>query len=371
MIDNLFILAIVIVVAYALGHWFLSHTTESSQSVHPTRDKDANPVINSRDSNTDCDESSRRDHTLTTDCGTKPDNSSCDSSSSSSIEHYSEVRTLDQKYSNDNSNTEEISQGSTDAVQLLSRPTNDNTSIEKHIDHKEFGVTSEYPNELQPAEALSNETTIPDNIDLRQSASREFLAELSKKRRSIDKSIQQDIERYSNEYQKKYAEDLETKRRLSSFAKENRLDRILIELWERVRYKKEGEYIESIGYVFDDRTLKPDGTEVISLSSQVEGFVIQRLQENSRSLDYDDDTISYLYYSLHQNSELKFAISCAETWGEWTNKISCFDVTAFKQDGTWAKQLLEIDRRLRIASEIQRLETKYFNAHQIRDRFRE
>lgn len=67
-------------------------------------------------------------------------------------------------------------------------------------------------------------------------------------------------------------------------------------------------------------------------------------------------------------------INCYPAWSnrdEYSTSYSCFDVSAFKKRGNWAKVLLQYHGQIQIAQNKSSAELKYFRADEIKSRFKE
>ncbi len=229
--------------------------------------------------------------------------------------------------------------------------------------------TAKHKNRAKPREKPKSILSTALLDQKQQSIEDDFLLAISNKKNAMDKAVADEVERYRADLEDKYSEDLKTKEKLSSFATDIGLDRILIRLADEVSYlRDQGSQVKNLGYVFNGRTKDKDGDEVISLLGPRGSLRIREKKTLPYSPDPDDDTVCYIDYTLYEGSELKFSISCAQTCAEWNN-VRCFSVTAFRNSGSWAEQLLEIDRLLRIQSDTERVRAEYFKADEIRDRF--
>ncbi len=171
------------------------------------------------------------------------------------------------------------------------------------------------------------------------------------------------------ELEERFGSDIKLKERLSQFAKDRKLDKALIALWEEIESYPEWSSRENFQElnmlnVSGVSGTKDKDTESVKFISGKQYFeVIRRTERGWGSHDE-----YWAHFSLTENDDEVFAISCSvDSRGD----CSCFGVSAFKNQGNWAKTLLQYYEQIRIKKEKVRAESKYWGADEIKARFKE
>lgn len=194
----------------------------------------------------------------------------------------------------------------------------------------------------------------------------EFLTTVAERSSEVDSAIKEAKIEHISFLEARYREDLDRKHRLSEFAKSSRLDTALIDVWEELRrYSIEGSSRRKIPCVLVSRT-GADGGESVEIRYRDSTYSFSRGEKI-----YDEESGSQFSIHLHENGREKFAISCSEQYGEWINKVSCFDISALHMTGNWAKDLLSMSELIGIEAAKRSAEFAYLGAERISGKFSE
>lgn len=197
-----------------------------------------------------------------------------------------------------------------------------------------------------------------------------FLQEVASEKKRIDTVISMAQQQHECELDMRFADDVKLKKRLSKFARDNKLDEALIALWGEVKYypawstrddfdKWNRLHLESIS------SSDKGDTNSIEFTHQAQRFKITERRWSGMEGD------SYSDLSFFEDSEEVFAIGCSVDHGEYETSYRCNSVSAFKKRGNWAKVLLEYYGRIQIERNKSSAEFKYFRADEIKSRFEE
>lgn len=166
----------------------------------------------------------------------------------------------------------------------------------------------------------------------------------------------------ANEYKKAVeaqVSDAETlKAKLAKFARDNRLDDALVELWG-VKYKWNTLGIENSSEEKSD-----------DFKNKTARFTYQGTQYSIVSRSWSGEEDSYMDFQLFENAEEVFAISCAVVFGDIT-RYRPLDVTAFKRHGNWASMLIQLIAKKNLEDEKFWADLRAKNASEIKKRFAE
>jgi hypothetical protein len=197
-----------------------------------------------------------------------------------------------------------------------------------------------------------------------------FSDEIARERARILEVVAAATERYESELAERFADDLRVKQRLSDFARANNLDSALTALWNEIKHYPAWSQRDD----FDKwNTLnlsgiagtKADDTEAVEFVHDDRRFgVVRRMWSG-------EDNASYADFTLIENDEEVFAISCAVEDDGYRTRYACFDIRGFKKRGVWAKVLLHyygeiLNRENRLVAEC-----GYPFADEIQERFEE
>jgi len=148
------------------------------------------------------------------------------------------------------------------------------------------------------------------------------------------------------------------KAKLGKFARDNRLDEALVELWD-AKYKWNTLGIEK------SREEKSDDFRNMTVRFSYQGTEYSVV---SRSWSEEED--SYIDFQLFEDAEEVFSVSCAVVFGDIT-RYRPLDVTAFKRRGNWASMLIQLIIKKNMEDEKFWVDLKVKNALEIKKRFAE
>lgn len=206
-------------------------------------------------------------------------------------------------------------------------------------------------------------------IEARQTPAQDpFLAGVESSRARTDAAIESERRRYEQELETRYSDDLTLKKELSEFARNNRLDVALVDLWEAI--KNYPAWFERDDF---ERLNRLQLSEINGYEDKDTKFVEfsfdgARFKVGFRSW-YGMEGDGYADFSFFENGDEIFAIKCSGNYDGDFMHYSCFDVVAFKKRGNWAKVLLSCHQVIQVESERRSTEFKYYRADEIKSRF--
>lgn len=197
-----------------------------------------------------------------------------------------------------------------------------------------------------------------------------FMQQIASEQARIDKNVIAARQQYERELEERFANDIQLKERLSRLAEHMGLDKALIALWEEIKDYPRSAMDGSVSDKWNKLRLSGiSGTaegdiESVEFLHGTEHFkVVKRIWGYERELCAD--------FSLWENNEEVFAISCSVKFNEAYDKIFTYpSVNAFKKQGSWAKVLLQCYEQIRI-HEARVAGIKYWGADEIKTRFKE
>ena len=197
-----------------------------------------------------------------------------------------------------------------------------------------------------------------------------FLNAVAAKKARSDAVVAAATQEYKHELDGRFSEDLALKERLSKFARANELDKALIALWEEIRHYPAWSSREDFAK-WNKLQLTGVSGETNNDFRSVEfthGSQTFKLSERSWS---GMEAESYADFSLLENSDEVFAISCSSEYGNYGTDYNCLSISAFKKHGAWANVLLELHALIQIERNKTSAGFGYFRAEEIKSRFKE
>jgi len=198
-----------------------------------------------------------------------------------------------------------------------------------------------------------------------------FMQQIASEKARIDKNVSPAQLQHERELEERFANDIQLKERLSQLAKHMELDKALIALWEEIKN------YPSWSTMDDFASEKWNMLRLSGISGTTEGDVefveflhgTEHFKVVKRIRGYERDL--FADFSLWENNEEVFAISCSVEFNEAYDKIFAYpSVHAFKKQGSWAKVLLQYYEQIRI-QEAKVAGIKYWGADEIKSRFKE
>ncbi len=198
-----------------------------------------------------------------------------------------------------------------------------------------------------------------------------FLQQIASEKTHRDTTVSAARRQHERELEERFANDIQLKQRLSQFAKDMELDKALIALWEEIKNYPRWSAMDdfpkerwnNLHLTGISGTTEGDTESVEFLHGTQHFKVVKRIRGYERDLFAD--------FSLSENNEEVFAISCSVEFNEAYDKIFTYpSVTAFKKQGSWAKVLLQYYEQIRI-QEAKVAGIKYWGADEIKTRFKE
>lgn len=195
-----------------------------------------------------------------------------------------------------------------------------------------------------------------------------FLAEVEAARKEADARVSASAKKVKDDLEARFAGDVQLKARLSAFAKQQRLDAALIELWDHIKHFP--------AWMQRDDFSQYNTLKLLGLSGESQSIDFSRVEfdyegqrfkiEGRRSTGYDSSSVDVIFF---EDGDEVFALAASEGDPDEGERYSVFDIRAFRKAGNWAKVLLDLDARLRIHREKSIAEMGYFRADEIKERF--
>lgn len=198
-----------------------------------------------------------------------------------------------------------------------------------------------------------------------------FLQQIASAQARINKNVAAVRQQHERELEERFANDIQLKERLSRLAEQMGLGKALIALWEEIKDYPRWSTMDDVASDKWNKlrlsgisgTTEGDIESVEFLYGTEHFKVVKRIWGYERELCAD--------FSLWENNEEVFAISCSVKFNEAYDKIFTHpSVDAFKKQGSWAKVLLQCYEQIRI-QEAKVAGVKYWGADEIKTRFKE
>jgi hypothetical protein len=197
-----------------------------------------------------------------------------------------------------------------------------------------------------------------------------FLDEVANLRSQVDAQAKAATNARKRELDAQYAEDLNLRARLAEFAKNQRLDRALIDVWEKIKHypswSKREDFENWNKLNLKDISGSSNG-KVKSVSFVESGSKYTITEKTWDGMEGE----RYADFALLENDEEMFSISCSVNYGEYATSHSCHRVSGFKKRGNWARVLLSLHGRIQIEDGQRAAGSGYYDADKIKSRFEE
>lgn len=197
-----------------------------------------------------------------------------------------------------------------------------------------------------------------------------FLRRIVLEKARSDARVAAAVQSHKRELEQKFAADVQLKARLSEFARQNGLDAALTALWAEIKN-------------YPAWSTRADFDELNKLClSEVDGKRNKHIEEVSFTNEarryavscrawHSEEGEMYAAFSFFEDGDEVFAINCSHKYDGYTDYYKCFDVSAFKRRGNWAKALLLWFAQIRVEREKRSVEFGYHGADSIKSRFKE
>jgi hypothetical protein len=172
------------------------------------------------------------------------------------------------------------------------------------------------------------------------------------------------------ELEKRFADDIRLKEHLSKFARDQKLDSALSDLWSEIRHypawsaRSDFEKWNKL-HVAGISGSKEGDSESVEFSHGNQRFKITEHRW------YGNEGERYSDLTFFEDSVVVFAISCSIHDKYEVDAYSCHEISAFKKRGNWPQVLLGYYASIQIEREKITDELKYFRADEIKLRFEE
>ena len=192
-----------------------------------------------------------------------------------------------------------------------------------------------------------------------------FLREVVSEKAHTDAAVIAASQEHERELQEQFGDDVKLKERLSWFARENKLDKALIALWEEIRCYPAWARRDDFDKWNKLHLTDISGSHETAAASVEFMHGAQRFKVTQKEETYSCD------FSFFEGADEVFAINCSVKHGEYATTYSCSEISAFKKRGIWAKVLLEYYGRIQIEEDRSSAKYKYRRADEIKSRFEE
>jgi hypothetical protein len=198
-----------------------------------------------------------------------------------------------------------------------------------------------------------------------------FLQQIASAKTHRDTTVSAARRQHERELEERFANDIQLKQRLSQFAKDMELDEALIALWEEIKNYPTWATMD------DFPKERWNKLHLTGISGTTEGDTesveflhgTQHFKVAKRTSGYEPELVAD--FSLWENNEEVFAISCSVQFNEAYDKVFSYpSVSAFKKQGNWAKVLLQYYEKIQI-EQAKVAGIKYWGADEIKSRFKE
>lgn len=197
-----------------------------------------------------------------------------------------------------------------------------------------------------------------------------FLRAVTLEKERADSAIDDARHQHERELETRFANDVKLKERLSKFARDQKLDAALSDLWKEIRHYP--------AWSSRDDFEKWNKLHLAGISGSKEGETesVEFSQGNQRFKIterrwYGIEGERYSDMSLFEDSEEVFAISCSIHDEYDVDAYSCHGISAFKKRGNWPQVILEYYTQIQIERQKLTDGFKYFRADEIKSRFEE
>lgn len=195
----------------------------------------------------------------------------------------------------------------------------------------------------------------------------------------IHQKIKQSLSEYKSKLEKKYAQDISLKNQLSEFAKKNKLDTALIEVWNEIKYYPafvERHDFHKVNLLqIEDIKDKNEGDKhkkeniIISFIWKEINFRIQN--EIKKSLMPESGGVSV--FNLFENNELVFKVSAkirTDKLGDYMG-LAYPSVEVLKKREAWVNFLMDSWEKIQFKKIKRSIESQFAGLDQIKNNFQD
>ncbi|ULA68837.1 MAG: hypothetical protein LZF62_380023 [Nitrospira sp.] len=198
-----------------------------------------------------------------------------------------------------------------------------------------------------------------------------FLSEIVHAKQQTTLQIERASREDENQFETLFSSDIELRRRLSQFAREQELDKALLALWKEIEHypdwaQREDSKTWNLLEIADIVSSQAGETRTISFSFDSHLYALSR---NTCLGTFDNN--QYENFVLQEDGSEVFGISCSPEWDGYGTNYKCLSVTKFKKRGQWAKLLLEMFGRIQLDRKRSSIKAKYSSAAEIKKHFEE
>ncbi|MCO5978677.1 hypothetical protein [Ideonella oryzae] len=185
-----------------------------------------------------------------------------------------------------------------------------------------------------------------------------------------DSAISDARHQHERELETRFADDMKLKERLSKFARSQKLDSALCDLWKEIRHYPAWSSRDDFENWNKLHLSGISGSKEGDIESVEFSHGNQRFKITERRW-YGTEGERYSDMSLFEDSEEVFAISCSIHDEYDVDAYSCHGISAFKKRGNWPQVILGYNAKIQIERQNITDGFKYFRADEIKSRFEE
>lgn len=199
-----------------------------------------------------------------------------------------------------------------------------------------------------------------------------FLAAVQAERLAVERESQDQAIAYKTTVEAQVADDESLKARLTQFARENRLDTALAQLWDEVSHyptwskRADWQQWNKLGIT------NPREEECKDYKNKTIHFEYGGTSYSIVTRQWDGmDQTAFQDFQLLENGEEVFAITCETMYSDYVSWNRPVDVKAFKKRGNWASMLIQLIAKKNLQSEKEHADMRARMAGDIKQRFAE
>lgn len=215
-----------------------------------------------------------------------------------------------------------------------------------------------HPKKLAPpAETIALSTPKGNGVDpffstIKDKEADPFFAQVQGERIAAEEQARRESKRYRDGIEAQVKDDEALKARLSKFAKDNKLDIALAQLWDAIRYypawskRADFQQYNKLGVtgVGESESEDPDNKTVWFTYDGVKYTIKTRRWTGMEAEPYQD-------FSLYESDEEVFGIAAEVVYDDYATYYRPVNVKAFKRKGQWATLLVRLFAKLQLESE--------------------
>jgi hypothetical protein len=196
-----------------------------------------------------------------------------------------------------------------------------------------------------------------------------FLEEIKEAKRAAEKQVKKEVDQHKAEMQARFGKDLKLKEQLTKFAKEQELDRALIDIYDECKNYPSWSKRDDFASWNKLGITNPLGSELFEKNTQM-SFEFNNQTWMFKAREWTGYQDSFLDLTFHEDGAEVFEVQYLQKYNEHGTKFLTTDVKAFQRKGNWAKTLTELEAKLEIARDKYLDSFRYGDAESIPKKFK-